>query len=259
MKAQWGSAPEFFGPRHAHREGRILRRIKKLAPDAGLHIECAAGVGSLTLTLAHRGLTVVAADMSLRSLDHLAQRAKTEGIADRVLPVIADMGSLPFADETFSGASSAETFEHIADDSRAASDLARVLAPDSWLVGTVPAGPSQFSDWDTWAGHIRRYTRREMQTLLGQAGLEAEVTVWGWPVLRLYDDLFMTRVNRRRLQFDGKPEQDPALRRVSNLGKRRYLVAAVRIAFEMDRLFDGLPWGVGLIFAARKPAPMSRT
>ncbi len=252
-KAVWGADPEFFGPRHAHREGRILRRLGRAAPASGLHLECAAGVGSLTLALAREGRTVVAADLSLRSLEVLGGRAKASGLDSMVLPVVADITHLPFSDQVFASATSAETLEHIPEHTEAVAELARVLDAGGWLVGTVPAGPSQWSEWDDWAGHLRRYSAAGMEEILATAGLEAEVTVWGWPILRLYDDLFLKRVNRNRLRAVGQVDDDPALRRVSALGKRRWLVAVVRSIFAADRVFDGCPWGVGVLFAARKP------
>ena len=251
--AEWGADPEFFGPRHAHREGRIIGTLRRFAPASGPHLECAAGVGSLACSLARRGREVVAADRSLRSLAELDRRARQAGLSALVLPVVADITRLPFDDESFASATSAETLEHLPDDAAAAGELARVLRDGGWLVGTVPANPSQWSDWDDWGGHLRRYTSSGMRELLGGAGLDARVMVWGWPFQRLYDELFLTRINRRRLHTDGPLEGDPALRRVAGLGRSRWLVAAVRAALELDRLFDGLPWGVGLIFAAQKP------
>jgi SAM-dependent methyltransferase len=251
-KAEWGADPEFFGPRHAHREERLVRRLRDVAPVSGGHLECAAGVGSLSLTLAREGRTVVAADLSLLSLGVLRDRAQTSGLGDRVLPVVADITNLPFADQTFSSATTAETLEHIPGHNLAVAELARVLTQGGWLVGTVPAGPQQWSDWDDWAGHLRRYTAPEMASILDASGLKPEVVVWGWPMLRLYDDLFLKRVNRRRLWHDGAIESDPTLKTVSNLGRRRWLVAVVRSIFSLDRLFDRVPWGVGLLFSGRK-------
>lgn len=248
-KAIWGADPEFFGPRHAHREGRIRRRLEQAVSTPGLHIECAAGVGSLSVSLARRGHTVISADLSLRSLRVLAQRV---GPAERILPVVADITALPFASGSFASATTAETLEHIPGHEIAVTELARVLAPGGWLVGTVPAGPKQWSDWDDWAGHLRRYSAIEMQRILDGAGLDPEVVVWGWPLLRLYDDLFLKRVNRRRLQHDGAVESDPALGAVSALGRRRWLVSLVRAIFGLDHLFDGAPWGIGLLFTACK-------
>ena len=71
-------------------------------------------------------------------------------------------------------------------------------------------------------------------------------------MLRLYDDAFLKRVNRRRLEHDGALESDQTLKTVSSLGRKRWLVGLVRSIFSLDRLFDGAPWGVGLLFAGRK-------
>jgi SAM-dependent methyltransferase len=252
-----------FGPRHAHREGRILRWVEAVAPHEGLHLECAAGVGSLTVALAGAGIRVVAADSSMRSLAEAARRARGLHEGSRVLPVAADVTALPFADASFASATSAETLEHVDDDVRAAGELARVLEPGGCLVGTVPADPGQLSDWDDWAGHLRRYTERSMSDLLRGAGLEPAVTTWGWPVVRLYDALFLRRVNRRRLHAEEPATTDPGLRTVAALGRRRWLVGLVRQVMSVDRLFDGSPWGVGLLFRGqrsrrRSPDPIGR-
>jgi SAM-dependent methyltransferase len=251
-KAEWGIDPEFFGPRHAHREGRVTGRLKRLVSVPGLHLECAAGVGSLSLTIANAGHTVISADLSLRSLQILAKRAESAGVVSRVLPVVAEITALPFANDTFASATSAETLEHVARHDHAVAEFARVLAPGGWLVGTVPAGPKQWSEWDDWAGHLRRYSPEDMQTILSGAGLTSRVGVWGWPVLRLYDDLFLKRINRRRLHHRGTVEGDPTLSSVAAMGRKRWLVAAVRTVFALDYFFDGAPWGVGLLFSARK-------
>jgi SAM-dependent methyltransferase len=252
-KAEWGADPEFFGPRHAHRERRIVRELDRHVNGERLHLECAAGVGSLSLTLARAGLTVVSADRSLRSLVHMMGASHAGQDSAGILPVVADITRLPFADGTFGSATSAETLEHIDDDRTAVQELGRVLSPGGWLVGTVPADPEQWSDWDDWGGHLRRYEPASMTEILTEVGPHPRITVWGWPLLRLYDDLFLKRVNRRRLQSSVPVEQDPALRRVSNLGRKRWLVRAVRGLFELDRPFDGVRWGVGLLFAVQKP------
>lgn len=248
-KAEWGAEPEFFGPRHAHREGRIMRAVKRLDGPAGLHLECAAGVGSLSAAVAALGRTVIAGDLSLRSLAVIRQRLSS---GSSVLPVVCDITMLPFPDGSFASASSAETLEHIPDDCAAATELGRILEPGGSLIGTVPAGPEQFSDWDIWADHQRRYTRQSMEELLERAGLEPSVTVWGWPILRLYDDFFLKKVNRRRLKSQSV-EDDASLKRISGMGRKRTLVKIVQTAFGFDRLFDNVRWGVGLLFVARKP------
>lgn len=247
-KAAWGAEPEFFGPRHAHREGRILNALEGSDHPDGPHLECAAGVGSLSVALVARGRMVVAADLSLRSLAVIQQILPPGAPA---FPVVCDITALPFCDDTFATATSAETLEHIPDDGAAVSELGRILKPGGLLVGSVPAGPEQFSDWDVWADHLRRYTKPGMHDLLAGSGLQPSVTQWGWPVLRLYDDLFLKKVNRRRLK-SLSIEDDASLRRVSRMGKRRLLIKLVQSAFSIDRLFDNVRWGVGLLFVGRK-------
>jgi ubiquinone/menaquinone biosynthesis C-methylase UbiE len=251
-KAQWGVDPDFFGPRHAHRESRIRRLLARLVPSPGSHLECAAGVGSLSFALARHGHTVVSVDHSLRSLRVLAERASEASVSERILPIVADITSLPFADGAFPSVTSAETLEHVEDHEAAVAEFARVLLPGGCVVGTVPAGPRQWSTWDTWAGHVRRYAASDLERILGEAGLDADVVVWGWPLMRLYDELFLKRINRRRLDHEGTVASDPTLSTVCALGRRRWLVSAIRSVFNLDRIFDGAPWGVGLLFSARK-------
>ncbi|MCG6963697.1 MAG: methyltransferase domain-containing protein [Acidobacteria bacterium] len=254
-RAEWGADPEFFGPRHAYREALILRQIESGDLGGSLHLECAAGVGSLSIALARRGATVVAADRSLRSLHVVAGRVEGADLRGRVLPVVADATSLPFSTATFKSVTSAETLEHIQDDTAAIGELARVLTAGGRLVGTVPAGPEQWSAWDDWAGHLRRYRRPEVEGLLASAGLAATVSGWGWPLVRLYDALFMKRVNRRRLCTDREVAEDTPLRAISALGRKRWLVRLVRMAFSVERVFPGAGYGVGWLYRASKAAP----
>ena len=151
-KAVWGADPEFFGPRHAHREDRILRRLRRAESEPGLHLECAAGVGSLALALAREGRTVVAADLSLRSLDILGRRSEASGFGPAVLPVVADITQLPFPNRIFVSATSAETLEHIPEHTEAVGELARILAPVcrvAYLHGEI-AAPAAGAVPGTW-------------------------------------------------------------------------------------------------------------
>jgi len=253
-QAVWGADPEFFGPRHAHREQRIVGALAQVTPPVGLHLECAAGVGSLSLNLARRGVTVIAADASLRSLGVVLARSRDEGFGANILPVVADITCLPFSTATFATATTAETLEHISDDALALSELQRVLCPSGWVVGTVPAGPEYWSEWDDWACHHRRYTREEMLERLTRVGLTPQVTYWGWPFMRLYDRYFMKYTHRHRQQ-NAVARSRAALLRVAKLGQHLWLVRLVRALFAVDRLFDGCRWGTGLLIAAQKPVP----
>lgn len=245
-KAQWGEDAEFFGPRHAFRESRILRLLAQ--PSPGWHLECAAGLGSLSQALAARGFRVVAVDASLKSLV-VARKLAGEGA---FFPVVADACRLPFRAGTFPTATSAETLEHLPNDQEALAEFFRVLQEGGVLVGSVPYDPHQWSAWDEWAGHVRRYSKEELAKKLEGAGFQAHVKDWGFPLVRLYDAVFLRRVNRRRLHISGPAQRDPKLRWVAKVGRWRWVVAVARFFFTVDILFEGSGHGVGLLFFARK-------
>lgn len=62
--------------------------------------------------------------------------------------------------------------EHIEDDRKAVTNLARALQPGGHLLVIVPALELLFNDLDRMAGHHRRYTRAQMRSRLADAGLE---------------------------------------------------------------------------------------
>lgn len=65
---------------------------------------------------------------------------------------------------------SSNVLEHIEDDCVVLADLAEYLKQSGQLVTYVPAFPILFSDLDRSVGHYRRYTKRELQRKLRQAG-----------------------------------------------------------------------------------------
>ena len=66
----------------------------------------------------------------------------------------------------------------------------------------------------------------------------------------VYDTLFLLPMNRRRSRRN--VEGDSALQSVARAGRLRALVSLVRAAFAIDRLFQFIPFGPGLLLVARK-------
>jgi SAM-dependent methyltransferase len=65
--------------------------------------------------------------------------------------------------------------EHIDDDRGALRSMALMVRPGGAVALFVPAFPLAMSRFDRQVGHFRRYRRRELETLLRQAGLEPQV------------------------------------------------------------------------------------
>jgi SAM-dependent methyltransferase len=176
---QWGTAPDFQGPRHELREQLLLAEF--VAADPGpLVLDVGAGSGTFSNRLSVRGFEVTSTDVTDEALEVL--RSRVSGAVVR-----ADATSLPFSAGSFDALILAEVLEHLHDDEGALAEAARVLGPKGVLGITVPRNPAWFSRSDRWAGHVRRYTREQLESRVAAAGFEIlTCKAWGFPISALY-------------------------------------------------------------------------
>jgi ubiquinone/menaquinone biosynthesis C-methylase UbiE len=83
----------------------------------------------------------------------------------------ADACELPIANGAVDAVVSANLLEHIPDDRRALSEMARVLRPGGRAAIVVPAGPGTYDYYDRFLGHERRYAHGELAAKCAEAGL----------------------------------------------------------------------------------------
>jgi len=93
-------------------------------------LDAGCGTGVFTLDIISRGARVVGADLSLPMLSHAEQ--KTRG--SYFWPVLADISSLPFPENTFDKVASVTAFEFIEDARRAMEELFRVTKKGGRIV-----------------------------------------------------------------------------------------------------------------------------
>jgi len=229
---QWGTAPDFQGPRHDLREELLLDEFLAAEPGSDV-IDVGAGSGTFSNRLAARGFDVTSTDVTDEALDVLRERVSGSVVQ-------ADATSLPFEASSFDALILAEVLEHLADDRAALAEAARVLRPNGILGITVPRNPTWFSKSDHWAGHVRRYTREELESRVTAAGFEIlTCKAWGFPVSALYHRTVYEWVVSRRATAN------PSLKAGSPV-----LSALLRL----DRLFLGRERGaLGYILVARRP------
>jgi SAM-dependent methyltransferase len=240
---QWGSQPEMFGPRHEHRLAMFVRRLDDM-PEGSRILDAAVGLGQLAGRVRRRGHHTFGIDSSVEAALH----ALRSGSA---LSVVGDMTQLPFRDGAFDAVTSGETLEHLDDDLRAVGEISRVLRNGGRCVVTVPALKCLWSASDDYYEHRRRYDRTGLRMLFERAGFRIDrATYWGFPVVLVYDTLFLLPMNLRRSRKD--PAKDRALGAVAGAGRRRWLVRLVQSVFALDRLFSFLPFGPGLLLVAIK-------
>ena len=115
----------------------------------------------------------------------LEYAAPTATIARRLLGKRADIRvasatEIPFGDGQFDLVMCIEVLEHLSEDSRACREIARVLKPDGALILSLPYR-HWFPSYLSTMGHIRHYTRSDVESLLHGAGLEVTQYLPNYP------------------------------------------------------------------------------
>jgi SAM-dependent methyltransferase len=113
---------------------------------------------------------------------------------------VADACSLPYKDGFFDVVVSFDVFEHIKDDRLAVSEVYRVLKDDGMLIFTIPAYQFLFSSHDRALQHKRRYSRKDVKSLLSRFDLR----LFYWNSL-----LFVPTAAMRIFKKSSKAKVDP--------------------------------------------------
>jgi SAM-dependent methyltransferase len=88
--------------------------------------------------------------------------------------VRAGDGHLPFRDRSFDAVLALEVLEHVEEDRRLMTEIARVLRPGGRAVISVPLHMARWSSTDVSCAHVRRYEPDELLGKLRDAGLRPE-------------------------------------------------------------------------------------
>ncbi len=118
-----------------------------------------------------QGLDVVAADISTTMLSRTRATANRLGVADQVTTTVADVGALPFDDDSFDLVVSFTGLHCFPDPHRAIAEMVRVLAP-----GGVITGSALFTDTGVRYEGLRRGGRR--MGVLGPMCTSGEARAW---------------------------------------------------------------------------------
>jgi len=103
---------------------------------------------------------------------------------------VASVYELPYEDGSFDLVTCLDVIEHLRFDLPAFVEMRRVLKEGGHLLVTLPSGPQYYSDFDCFAGHLRRYRLKEARELLSRGGFEIKrltcYTVLVHPLTRYY-------------------------------------------------------------------------
>ena len=148
-------------------------------------LDLGSGAGRHAFEAARRGAEVIALDLDHAELKQVAAVAAAMAetgelqVPATIATSVGDATRMPFPDDTFDIVIASEVMEHIPADQVAIGEVARVLRPGGLVAVTVPAWLPERICWllsddyhNVKGGHIRIFTRSELETKLARAGLQ---------------------------------------------------------------------------------------
>ncbi len=160
-------------------------RLGLRAGERVLDLGC--GFGRHAYEVLRLGGRVVACDVSLPELVEVRATCGAMVNAGEISAAVqasvtaGDANRLPFPDAAFDRVIASEVLEHVPDDHGALAELSRVLRSGGILAATVPAYWPERICWALSAeyhapsqvgGHVRIYTRDELEDKMSTAGME---------------------------------------------------------------------------------------
>lgn len=88
--------------------------------------------------------------------------------------VLGSTSSLPFSDGTFDLVCALDIVEHVDDEDAAFNELSRVATPGAVFLLSVPLHPSQWTAFDEFVGHYRRYEPGRLLLILAEHGFSVQ-------------------------------------------------------------------------------------
>lgn len=230
--------------RYLLRRRRILRLLSGLAPGRLLEIGC--GAGALLDDFAEIGHQVVGFETSARALGVARSLAADLGARYAIVD-----GPSPEWPGAFDLVCAFDVLEHIERDGEALAHWLSWLKPGGAICLSVPAHRRRWGAGDAWAGHHRRYDRRDLQALLARHGVVADhFECYGFPLANL-SEWAGERTYRRRMAERSRQASQAEATAESGIDRRD--------AGALFRWLDTIPGRVLLRLALLAQAAFART
>jgi SAM-dependent methyltransferase len=213
---------------YKERRNLLARQLRRL-PKPGLALDIGAAAGGNTRVMRECGWRPVAVEYAPTAARIACERG--------VHVVRGDARELPVRTGSMDLVTAFDVLEHIEEDYLAAAEITRALRPGGTALISVPADMALWSAHDEAVGHVRRYSRETLTTVLVKGGLVVE-DLWSWNVLLRP----VVRLRRKSSRGSDLDDVNP----VVNAG-----LTAV-IAAERYLPVKSLP-GVTLFLRARRP------
>ena len=171
----------------------------------------------------------------------------------KILDALKELGS-----QTFDYLLTFEVLEHIENDLETLLEWSSYLKPGGTILLSVPAHQKKYGKSDELVGHVRRYERADILSLLQCAGYDnIELINYGFPVSEIsrpVSNIIAKRdtpdkaLSMQELSLQSSHSRQQRIRNVINfIGERPVLPFR-----SVQRMFYNRDWGDGIIATAKK-------
>lgn len=200
MKTKWHPYP-----RYLLRKNAIISLLRKIDTRGMTALEFGYGSGDMLNEFGRMGMKVYGYDYSddakaiALEIVNNSQYSKNIHLLSSEKQITKRKYDIIFA---------FEVLEHVEDDYRILRKWKNLLKNDGRLIISVPAHLSDWNAADVFAGHFRRYERKNLISLLDDAGYEVD-TFWnyGYPLTKVTDIMrnlvFKNRFKKVKLSVEG--------------------------------------------------------
>lgn len=243
-------------PRYLMRLALLEQLIDLLPTRIDQFLEIGPGLGDVSLYLsrrfhASRGLMM---DFSDRCIALLRGRIASQ---PNLAALAGDFSSLHH-EGAYDLIVACEVFEHLEDDATAFRTVARLLKPGGHFLFSVPAHKRKWQQADIYAGHYRRYDKRELCELFATNGLDVEV-LWsyGFPITTLLYPFWQVYYRYKKNALHSKTDASKLSgveRGLANkLARWLPMTVVLRPFFFCQERVKNTEIGDGFLVLARKP------
>jgi SAM-dependent methyltransferase len=187
-------------PRYSMRKYLVLHIIKKFVHRSKSCLEIGYGSGDLLIDLSKIGLKTYGYDFSSEAFEMARKNIKKckDEIKNKILLLTAEN---QISHNRYDFVIALEVLEHEENDTCFLIKLRKYLTKEGTLIFSVPAHKSKWGNNDVWAGHYRRYEKKELYEKLLSNGFD-DVQIWsyGYPLILLLD-LFIHQNRRKEIDF----------------------------------------------------------
>lgn len=242
-------------PRYLSRLALVQELIDALPGDVESFLEIGPGMGDVSHFLANRypqskGTMI---EFSEESANFLRRRFAGMG---RLVVIEQDIREIP-QERTFDLIVACEVLEHIENDTEVLKLIAQRLSATGYFLFSAPAFMSKWQRVDEFAGHFRRYERRELWDKFPAAGMVIEkIWMFGFPICNLLYPLREAYYALRLRTVKTSKEEATKLSGVDRALARKFswlpMARLLRPFFMLQKMVKNTDLGDGFLVLAKK-------